>query len=156
MANQKLKVLIIGGGFGGVKSALELADSDHFAVTLLSHQANFRYYPMLYESTTGGSAVASSIPLAEIFTGQNIKLVKDSAKKLDRQAKKIITSNGQSYKFDILIIALGVVTNYFGIKGLKRYSYGIKTLEGAHELRDHLHQQLSDQHKPDLNYIVIG
>jgi NADH dehydrogenase len=53
-------------------------------------------------------------------------------------------------------VALGVVTNYFGIKGLKKYSFGIKTLEEAQELRDHLHGLIEDERKPDLNYVVIG
>ncbi len=50
----KHKVLIVGGGFGGIKAALELADDDRFLVMLVSDQINFRYYPTLYHSATGG------------------------------------------------------------------------------------------------------
>ncbi|HSX17981.1 MAG TPA: FAD-dependent oxidoreductase [Candidatus Saccharimonadales bacterium] len=156
MASEKQKVLIIGGGFGGVKAALELADHPHFSVTLISDQENFRYYPTLYHAATGGSALASSIPLSEIFAGKDLKIVKDSAKKIDRDSKKVKCASGKSYSYDTLIVALGVITNYFGIKGLKEYSYGIKTLEDAQELRDHLHEIMLDEHKPDLNYVVIG
>lgn len=156
MAAEKQKVLILGGGFGGIKAALELADSPHFDVTILSDQKNFRYYPTLYHAATGGSHLASSIPLTEIFSGKAVRLVRDNAKKFNRNAKKIETTSGKSYAFDTLVVALGVVTNYFGIKGLKEYSYGIKTLEDARELRDHLHQLMMDEQKPDLNYVVIG
>ena len=67
MAGQKTRVLILGGGFGGVKTALELADNDRFSVLLISDQTNFRYYPALFHAATGGSPLASSIPLKEIF-----------------------------------------------------------------------------------------
>ncbi len=156
MMPEKLKVLILGGGFGGVKTALELAGHPHFAVTLISDSANFRFYPALYRAATGGSAVASSIPLAEIFAGKNVELIHDSAKKLERENKNVICASGAAYGFDILVIALGTLTNYFDIKGLKEYSYGIKTLEEAQKLRQHLHERICDERKPDLNYVVIG
>jgi len=54
------------------------------------------------------------------------------------------------------VVALGVVTNYFGIKGLEKYSYGIKSQAEAQELRNHIHKILLDEGKPDINYIVIG
>ncbi|HVS79338.1 MAG TPA: FAD-dependent oxidoreductase, partial [Candidatus Saccharimonadales bacterium] len=155
MANQKTKVLILGGGFAGIKAGLELEKRPNFDVTLLSDKPNFRYYPALYHAATGGSTYASNIPLAEIFKGKNVKIVNDTAKKIDREAKKISGKSGD-YDYDVLIIALGVITNYFGIKGLKEYSYGIKTQEEAQELRDHIHKVLADEGKPDINYIVVG
>ena len=156
MSAVKTRVLVLGAGFGGVKTALELANHSHFSVTLISDQPNFRYYPTLYMAATGGSTLASSIPLAEIFAGKDVKVVRDSAKKIDRGAKKVSCKSGKSYAYDTLVVALGVITNYFGVKGLEKYSYGIKTLEDAQELRDHLHKLLMDEGKPDLNYIVIG
>jgi NADH dehydrogenase len=51
---------------------------------------------------------------------------------------------------------MGVITNYFGIKGLEQYSYGIKTNHEAERLETHLHQQLVDEHGPDLNYVIVG
>lgn len=156
MVQQKNQVLILGGGFGGIKVALELASQPAFSVTLISDQDNFRYYPMLYRTATGGSRVASEIPLAEIFAGKQIKLVKDSALSLDRAAKKVKASSGKTYGYDSLVVALGVVTNFFGIKGLEQYAYGIKTQEDSRRLREHLHKLLSDEHRPDINYVVIG
>ena len=66
---KKHKVLILGGGFGGIKTALGLAGSEGFNVTLLSDSDSFRYYPTLFEAATGGSSVASKIALSEIFEG---------------------------------------------------------------------------------------
>ncbi len=152
----KQKILILGGGFGGIKTALELSGNPGFDVTLLSDQPNFRYYPMLYQTATGKNRGASSIPLDEIFANKNIQLVNSIAATVDRNLKIVVDSGGKSHAYDILIVALGVVTNFFGIKGLEEYAYGIKTLEQAASLRDHIHKQLMDDQKPDINYVVIG
>jgi NADH dehydrogenase len=154
--DNRQKVLVLGGGFGGIKAALELADNEAYDVSLLSDQANFRYYPTLYRAATGGRIAASSIPLSEIFEGKDVNIIQGSAQKINRDTKHVQTNADKKYAYDILVIALGVVTNFFGIKGLQEYAYGIKSVEEAHRLRDHLHQLLEDEHKPDLNYVVIG
>lgn len=150
------RVVIVGGGFGGVKAALELADGHQFHITLISDHSDFRYYPSLYHTATGKRRFASSIPLKEIFKGTNVHLVIDKAINIDRQKRTISTAKKEIIEFDALILALGVRTNYFHIDGLEELSYGIKTNAEAIRLKQHLHQQLIDEHKPDLNYVVIG
>lgn len=152
----KQKVLIIGAGFGGVKTALELADDKSFIVTLVTDHPDFRYYPSLYRTATGGKRMISSIPLVEIFAGKRTNIITDSVVSLDRQARTIKTKVGHEISYDVLVVALGVKTNYFGISGLKELSFGIKTAADAEELKTHLHDQLTANNKPDLNYIVVG
>ncbi|HWT55952.1 MAG TPA: FAD-dependent oxidoreductase [Candidatus Microsaccharimonas sp.] len=150
------KVLIVGGGFAGVKTALELADDDRFVVTLLSDQPYLRYYPTLYHTATGGTGANSNIPLARLFQNKHVKVVPGRATTLDKRAKVLTTEDGKTYEYDTLVLALGVVTNYFGIQGLREFSYGIKSINEANRLKAHLHQQLIDDKKPDLNYVIIG
>src|SRR5882724_3385704 len=109
--NKKQHVLIVGAGFGGTKAALELADDEHFQVTLLSESADLRYYPTLYHTATGGKRANSSIPLTKIFAGKAVKLVQGTAATIDRKAKVVTAADGQAYAYDTLILALGVVTN---------------------------------------------
>ncbi|HSX45873.1 MAG TPA: NAD(P)/FAD-dependent oxidoreductase [Candidatus Saccharimonadia bacterium] len=154
--SKKQKVLIVGGGFGGVKSALELADDERFEVTLLSDDPDMRYYPTLYHTATGASHANSSIPLSQIFTDKPINIVKGEATTLDRKAKTVATADGQTLPYDSLIIGLGVVTNYFGIPGLAEFSYSIKTQAEVERFKAHLHQQLEDERHPDLNYVIVG
>ena len=153
---KKEQVLVVGGGFGGVKAALELADDDRFAVSLLSDSPDLRYYPTLYHSATGGRRANSSIPLSRIFADKPIELIQATAVSLDRQAKTIGTAGGKAYPYGVLILALGVVTNYFGIKGLDEYSYSIKSQTEAARFKAHLHDQLTSDHRPDLNYVIVG
>lgn len=150
------KVLIVGGGFGGIKAAVELAKNGHFNVTLLTEHDTFRYYPTLYRTATGGRRANSCIPLTEIFKDLRITIVHGTAETLDRHAKQVITKDKKAYSYDTLIIGLGVVTNYFSIPGLEEYAYGIKSNEDAIKLKDHLHTQLADESKPDLNYLIVG
>lgn len=146
----------MGGGFGGVKAALELSPCRDFDVTLISDHQDFRYYPTLYRVATGGSREIASIPLKEIFDGHAVKLAIESAAKIDRDSRTVTTLSGKKFAYDYVIIGLGVVTNYFGIKGLKENSFGIKTLAEAQNLRDHLHRQLVEENQPDLNYVIVG
>lgn len=152
----KEKVLIVGGGFGGVKAALELADDPHFEVTLLSDTTELRYYPTLYHTATGGSYANSSIPLSQIFIDKNVDILHGSAATLDRKTKSIITADNQTITFDSLILGLGVVTNYFGIPGMQEYSFSIKTQDEVARFKHHIHQQLHDERQPDLHYVIVG
>lgn len=152
----KEKVLIVGGGFGGVKAALELSADNRFEVTLMSDNVNFRYYPTLYHAATGGSYANSSVSLDKMFAGKRIDLYHSRAVTLDRKAKTVTAEDGYVFHYDVLILALGVVTNFFGIKGLEKFAYGIKSIEEVEKLKVHLHKQLTDEHKPDLNYVVVG
>ena len=149
-------VLILGGGFGGVKAALDLCKDERFRVTLLSDSPELRYYPTLYHTATGGKRANSSIPLERIFQDSNIDIVRGYAQTVDRRNKIVTTSDGKTHEYDTLIIGLGVTTNYFGIDGLADYSYTIKTQEETQRFKDHLHKQLIDQKKPDLNYVIVG
>jgi NADH dehydrogenase len=150
-------IVVVGGGFGGVKTALELAaHPDKFSVTLVSERADFWYFPTLYHTATGGTKAQSSIPLAKLFHGKNVTLVTGKLTGLDRSAKTVSLEDKTSLQYDRLVLALGVVTNYFGIPGLPEYSFGIKSIQEAEELKRHLHQQITDERKPDLNYVVVG
>jgi NADH dehydrogenase len=154
--SKKEEVLIVGGGFAGIKAALGLAGDNRFDVTLLSDSLYLRYYPTLYHTATGGPRSNSSIPLRTIFAGKPVSLAQGTATTIDRQAKTVQTADGQTYGYDTLILALGVVTNYFGIPGLKEYSYSIKTQDEVQCFKAHLHKQLADERRPDLHYVIVG
>lgn len=153
---RKHRVVIVGGGFGGIKMALDLADDRRFHVTLIADHTNFRYYPSLYRTATGRKRIASSIPLDELFAGKRVHLINDRVVGLDRNTRTVKTKVNHHVGYEALVLAIGVQTNYFGIKGLQELSFGIKTNADATELKNYLHQQLIDNHKPDLNYIVVG
>jgi NADH dehydrogenase len=152
----KYKVIIVGGGFGGTKAALKLARNHNFDVTLIHDHPDFRYYPTLYETATGGRRSISSIPLTQIFAKLPINLIEDSVVDIDRKSHEVITAKKKKYSYDGLILALGVKTNFFHIEGLEEFSFGIKTIDDAEKLKSHLHKQIIEDQKPDLNYVIVG
>jgi NADH dehydrogenase len=152
----KKRVLIVGGGFAGIKVALELSKDKRLQISLLSNRSTFRFYPSLYTTVTGGLPEESSIPLNNILGDKPIRIIIGEAVQLDRKERTIITSRIDSYRYDILIMALGVVTNFKGIKGIEQYAFSIKSVEEVVRFKAHLHQQLIDEHKPDLHYVIVG
>lgn len=152
----KNHVLIVGGGFGGTKAALELAKNENCQVVLLSDHAHFRYYPGLYHTATGGRRAGSRIRLENILEGTGVKFIRATAKGLNREQKELILEDGQKVSYDQLVLGLGNVTNYFGIPGMAEYSYGIKSTEEAERFKRHIHQQLAEDGRPDLNYVIVG
>lgn len=150
------KVVIVGGGFAGVKAARELAGDNRFRVALVSDREDFEYHAALYRSATGRSALQVAVPLVEILARTNIELLHDAVVAIDAKQKTVKTKNGKVLSYDDLLLAPGAVTAYFGISGLSEFSYNIKTIDEAMRLKDHLHKELTQGHKPDLHYVVVG
>lgn len=156
-ASSKVKVLVVGGGFGGVRAALELAKQAQLEVTLVSERPDFFYYPTLYETATGGSSEQSAVPLEQIFGDDPVRILIGKAEKLDRTKKQLkLKGNATPVAYDKLVLALGVVTNYFGIPGLAENTYSIKSIDDAERFKRHLHAQLIAEDEPDLNYVIVG
>lgn len=150
------KIVIVGGGFGGVKAALELSRDDRFRVILVSDRPNFQYYPTLYHTATGGLTAQSQIPLQAIFAGLPTKVVIDKAVTLDKRTRTLILESGKTIEYDDVVFGLGVVTNYFGIKGLKEFSFSVKSIEEIMRFKAHVHNQLLREQKPDMHYVIVG
>jgi NADH dehydrogenase len=153
---KKQKVVIVGGGFAGVKAALELSFDDRFKVTLISDEDHFRYYPALYHTATGGARQVSEISISELLDRHPVTFIKARALHLDRAGKQLVTKGAGTLPYDVLIMALGVTTNYFGIDGLEKFSYGIKSLDEVERFKNHLHEQIRTDNHPDAHYLIVG
>lgn len=155
MTKQK-DVTIVGGGFGGVKAALELAKDSSYHVTLISEKNYFQYYPALFETATGHDYRQSWVPLSRIFSEyKNITVVQDTIEKIDVSAQ-LLKGRGDSYHYNKVVLALGSVTTYFGIEGIDVFSYGIKSQDEIRKLQNHLIKEMSDGSDDEKHYVIIG
>ena len=149
-----MNIVIVGGGFAGIKTALLLAKDRDMHVTLISDRDHFVYYPALYAVATGGAQRQSFVPLRDIFADTRVRIIHDTITGYDPVRR--IVSGHKDYSYDRVVFALGVVTSYFGIKGLKDYSFGIKSSDEVTKFRCHLHDELTSTRQLDKQYVVVG
>jgi NADH:ubiquinone reductase (H+-translocating) len=150
-----MKVVIVGGGFAGVKTALELSKDRSVHVTLVSDRDHFIFYPALYSTATGSSKQLSILSLASLFEGKQVTLILDTVIGIDEDRRLLVGKKHQLH-YDRVVFALGVVTSYFGISGLDKYSYSIKSAHEVDRFKRHLHDELSSDRHMDKNYIIVG
>lgn len=136
------KIVIVGGGFAGVRAALDLAKSRErgIKIVLISDLPHFEYHAALYRVVAGHSPLQVCVPLADIFAGLPVEIIRDRINRVDLPGKLLTGSSGSRYTFDYLVLALGSENNYFGISGLPQFSFGIKSISEALRLKNHLHQ----------------
>lgn len=150
-----MHTVIVGGGFAGVKTALELSKRQIGKITLISDHPYFLHHATLYATATGRNHSESVLPLNVLFANHpNVKLVEDKITSFDPD-RKLVSSAKHDYHYDKLVLALGSVTTFFGIKGMAEHAFGIKTLGEVKAFQEHIHDEVVHK-KLDKEYFVIG
>lgn len=148
------KVVIIGGGFGGIAVAKKLARTRGVSVTLISKNPYFEYYPALYKMVTGALAIEVCVPYHNIFhTSDTVSVLQGVYQSYDSAKKEVTLLDGEAISYDYLVLALGSQTNYFSIPGIEEYAFSFKSAQEALALKDHfrdLLEQSKDISKEEL------
>ncbi len=151
-----MHTVVVGGGFAGVKAALELDKKNIGKVTLISDEPYFLHHATLYATATGKSKAESIISLDSIFANSpRVTVVIDSLKSIDPD-RKLAVCKDKSYSYDNLVLAIGSVTTFFNIDGMAKHAYGIKSLQEINTFTEHLKEEVSTKKHLDKNYFVIG
>lgn len=161
MANGQARIVIIGGGFGGLFTALELAGTGD--VTLITQDDHFTFTPMLYEYLSGEVEAWHIAPYYKDLVDGKIRILRGEVSDVDFDAKHVkIGERGLDY--DALVLAVGGVSNYYGIKGAGQYAVPFRKVAHADELRRRMIAAL-DNVPPDsapqdvreqLTFAVVG
>ncbi len=135
-AAPKHKVVIVGGGFGGMLAAKGL-NKQPVDVTLIDRRNFHLFQPLLYQVATGGLSPANiASPLRSIFRRQrNARVLLGEVVGLDLAAKVVQLKDGTAVPFDSLILATGSTHHYFGNDRWEAFAPGLKTIEDATEIR---------------------
>ncbi len=130
-----VRVVVLGGGFGGLAFCKELTDP-RFAITLIDRQNHHLFQPLLYQVATGGlSAPEIAQPIRAILRSQeNVTVLMEEVRGIDLPGKKV-QLEGRAVEYDYLVIALGARTGYFGHNEWEEHAPGLKTLEDARRIR---------------------
>jgi NADH dehydrogenase len=163
--NDRKKIVIIGGGFGGLWAAKALANKP-VDVTLIDRKNHHVFQPLLYQVAT---AVLSPGEIAQpirriLHYAKNIEVILGEAVGFDTGDNKVLLDDGSEVAFDYLIVAAGARHAYFGRDNWEVSAPGLKTLEDALEIRRRVllafelaerDQYLTGSHDP-LNFVVVG
>jgi NADH dehydrogenase len=130
------KVVIIGGGFGGLLAAKAL-NKTPTEVTLIDRRNFHLFQPLLYQVATGGLSPANiAAPLRSILKKQrNTRVMQGEVVGFDMNAKSVLLKDGASVPFDSLIVATGATHHYFGHDEWAQHAPGLKTIEDATDIR---------------------
>ncbi|WP_027332019.1 NAD(P)/FAD-dependent oxidoreductase [Mycolicibacterium tusciae] len=140
MSNERPRVLIIGGGFGGLFCARRLGRVD-VDVTLLDRAACHVFQPLLYQCATGTLSIGqiSRSLREELSKHRNVTTLLGEAIRLDPDARRVTARRPDETKFDVeydyLVIAAGMRQSYFGKEEFAAWAPGMKTLDDALSIR---------------------
>src|SRR5690606_21186119 len=158
------RIVVIGGGFGGLRLAKKLSTKDYQVVLLDKHNYH-AFQPLLYQVATAGlepDSIANAI--RQVFAGkENFYFRIANVDEINTSNQTISTHIG-SIHYDYLVIATGSDTNYYGNKNSERYAIPMKSIPGALDLRSLLLQNLEkalltndlDERSRLMNYVIVG
>ncbi|MGQ0569540.1 MAG: NAD(P)/FAD-dependent oxidoreductase [Armatimonadota bacterium] len=166
------RVVILGGGFGGVSAAQRLeqlfARDPGLEITLVSHSNYLLFTPMLAEVAASGlEAQHISAPVRAALSRTRFRRAEAAAIDTAAQIVSLRTSPSapiETLPYDHLILALGAVPHYFGLPGMEMHAFTLKTLQDATGLRNHVITQLEradaesdpDERRRQLTFVVAG
>ncbi|MEP7277760.1 MAG: NAD(P)/FAD-dependent oxidoreductase [Bacteroidota bacterium] len=140
-----MKVVIVGGGFGGLRLARKLNNRPGFEITLLDRFNYHQFQPLFYQVATAGLDASNiSFPLRKAFhKSKNVRIRLSQLLEVVAGENKIITDNGE-LSYDALVIATGAGTNFFGNAQLEENAFPMKSTMEALQLRNHLIQNFEN------------
>ncbi len=160
-----MKLIILGGGFGGLRLANLLSNKEGINITLIDRFNYHQFQPLFYQVATAGLDASNiSFPLRKAFQkSKNVRIRMAEVERIDTITKQVIT-NEDRYSYDYLVIATGASTNFFGNKNLEEHAFPMKSTVEALQLRhklihnfeDALHVSNKDELQRLMNVVVVG
>ncbi len=162
MPSKTSKILILGGGFGGLFTALDLSGAGE--ITLVSDEDHFTFKPMLYEYLSGEVEAWHIAPnYEELLDG--VRIVRGDVTAIDLNARAVtVAGRAAPLDYDVLVLSLGANTNYWGVAGAEEFTLPFRTIADANHLRRRMTEAL-DHVQPDaapqdtraaLTFAIVG
>lgn len=165
------RIVVLGGGFGGLYTAVHLerllgTDSD-VRVTLVSHDNFFLFTPMLHEVAASDLDITHIVSPLRTLLKRTVLVIGD-VQSVDLEERRVTVAHGfdqhvHELAYDHLVIALGSITNFYGLPGLEQHALTMKTLGDAIHLRNRIIAALEeadsdcqDQRAGALTFVVAG
>ncbi len=160
-----MKLIIIGAGFGGLRLARKLNNKPGFDITIIDKYNYHQFQPLFYQVATSGLDASNiSFPLRKVFqNSKNVRVRMADVKAINTADKKLLTDIGD-FDYDILVIATGADTNFFGNKMMQQNAFPMKSTVEALQIRHRLLHNLEDAVmlkdeaalQKILNIVIVG
>ncbi|PUA38106.1 pyridine nucleotide-disulfide oxidoreductase [Paenibacillus elgii] len=158
------QILILGGGYGGLLSALTARNymtAEEATITVVNRYPTHQIITELHRLAVGNlTEKAVALPLEKLLRGKNVNLQIDTVEEIRPDQKEVLMASGKTYDYDVLVIALGSETAFFGIPGLKEHSFVLKSVNDANRLRAHVEARIDEysrtKNKADATFVVGG
>ncbi len=160
-----MKVVIVGAGFGGLKLARKLNNKPGFEVFLIDKFNYHQFQPLFYQVATAGLDASNiSFPLRKVFQkSKNVRIRLAELKEVVASQNKIITDS-EEMTYNVLVLATGADTNFFGNQQLQENAFPMKSTVEALQLRYRLLQMFEHAHtikdpaalQSLMNIVVVG
>jgi len=147
MDNKRARIVIVGGGFGGLFTALDLGSS--YDVTLISDADHFLFTPMLYEYFSGEVEEWHIAPKYTELLDEGVNLICDEVANINLDTGTVTLNGNESLNYDVLVLAAGGVTNFAGVAGAAEHAIPFRKIAHADQLRSRMVEAL-DHVAPDL------
>jgi len=160
MTQQPARIVILGGGFGGLYTALRLSELPWNAnppeIVLVDQRDRFLFSPLLYELVTGELQTWEiAPPFSELLAATPVRFVQSAVAGIDIEAKRVQLQTGLELEFDRLVLALGGEAPLEIVPGAAEYAIPFRTLEDAYRLQERLRLlEQSDQDK--IRVAIVG
>src|SRR2546422_4662280 len=130
------RVMIIGGGFAGLRAARKLRSAD-VDVTLIDRRNYHLFQPLLYQVATGSLSPGQiAAPLRSVLSRQkNTRVLMGEVVDVDPDARRVMLADGAVFEYDSLIVAAGSQTSYYGHDLWREWAPGMKSVEEATNIR---------------------
>src|SRR5215216_3471429 len=140
-----MKVVIVGAGFGGLRLARKLNNKPGFEVVLIDKYNYHQFQPLFYQVATAALDASNiSFPLRKAFQKtKNVHVRIEELKAINTLEKKVQTSV-EEIPYDILVLATGADTNFFGNQKMATNAFPMKSVVEALQLRHRLIQNFED------------
>jgi len=148
---------VVGGGFGGLSAALQLATSAaDVPVILIEPQERFLFLPLLYELLSQELRRWEVAPsYSELLAGKGVVWLRDRVSQIDTAAQQLRTESGQQVSYSQLVLATGGKPTSYGIPGVAEHCLGFRSLADVDRLQQ-LVQQLKQQQRPLQRLAIVG
>ena len=159
------RVVIVGGGFGGMEAAKRLKKAD-VDVTVIDRHNHLLFQPLIYQVAAGALASGEvAAPQRHMLKRQaNATVLMAAVTDIDVEHRQVVLDRGERLDYDRLILACGGETSYFGHDEWQKVTCGLKTLSDAVDLRDRIFGAFEEAERADdpadreewLTFVVVG